>query len=532
MAGIEPHVAIRLKTTFPGVPKERTEFFYFPNTDVICADLDWFTNRYPMEMLETDRRRLKDARENFENKRYEIEQILTPGWLPADRHGFRDGRELYLYQKQAVEIVHRLKRLLLMDELGLGKTISALGVLAASPYLPAAIIVPSHLATQWAREAKKFTYLSTHIIKSRTPYSLPPANLYIFKYSNIIGWVDIAAKGIFRAVVFDEAQDLRRGEQALKGTAAKIFANNAEVKLAMTATPVYNYGSEIYEIVQYLEPNALGHREEFYREWCTWLGGEKWRVNDPDALGTYLREIQLALKREGTGEPVNTLPIEVEYDKEIERAEEDLARKLALTVLSGSFHERGVAARELDYRLRRVTGLAKAKQVAAYVRMHLEQGIPVLLSGWHRDVYAVWMKELGAYKPAFYTGTETAGVKDRSKERFVSGETDLMIISLRSGVGLDGLQRRCSTVIFGEFDWSPQVHTQVIGRLNRPGQKEKVTAIYLWANGGSDPVLIQVLGVKASQGRGITDPLKGVQQVYTDESRIKLLAKQYLEKTR
>ncbi len=76
-----------------------------------------------------------------------------------------------------------------------------------------------------------------------------------------------------------------------------------------------------------------------------------------------------------------------------------------------------------------------------------------------------------------------------------------MIISLRSGVGLDGLQHRCCTVVIGELDWSPQVHEQIVGRLERPGQTQQVQAIYLHANGGSDPLIIDMLGLKASQAR-------------------------------
>jgi hypothetical protein len=50
-----------------------------------------------------------------------------------------------------------------------------------------------------------------------------------------------------------------------------------------------------------------------------------------------------------------------------------------------------------------------------------------------------------------------------------------------------------------------------------------------YANGGSDPAMAAVLGLKSLQSRGITDPLKGVEQVTTDDSRIKLLAQRYLE---
>ena len=42
--------------------------------------------------------------------------------------------------------------------------------------------------------------------------------------------------------------------------------------------------------------------------------------------------------------------------------------------------------------------------------------------------------------------------------------------------------------------------------------------------------MVGLLGLKASQAAGIVDPLTGVSQIYSDESRIRQLAKQYLER--
>ena len=84
------------------------------------------------------------------------------------------------------------------------------------------------------------------------------------------------------------------------------------------------------------------------------------------------------------------------------------------------------------------------------------------------------------------------------------------------------------TVVFGELDWSPKVHDQVIGRLDRPGQTKPVTAYFLHADGGSDPLVVAMLGLKASQSKGIVDPLSGAEVVHSDESRIRLLAERYL----
>jgi hypothetical protein len=103
-------------------------------------------------------------------------------------------------------------------------------------------------------------------------------------------------------------------------------------------------------------------------------------------------------------------------------------------------------------------------------------------------------------------------------------------MSLRSGAGLDGLQHRCSTVVHGELDWSREVHKQLAGRLRPHARTDPITEIYIVADGGSDPCVAAVQGLKASQAHGIIDPGRGVQAVATDESRLKMLAQMFLER--
>src|SRR5690606_12969480 len=93
--------------------------------------------------------------------------------------------------------------------------------------------------------------------------------------------------------------------------------------------------------------------------------------------------------------------------------------------------------------------------------------------------------------------------KEHAVDRFTSRQTPLLIVSLRSGAGLDGLQHCCRTCVFGELDWSPQVHHQCIGRIARDGQTDPVTAYFLISESGLDPIMAEVLGVKNHQSNGI-----------------------------
>lgn len=248
------------------------------------------------------------------------------------------------------------------------------------------------------------------------------------------------------------------------------------------------------------------------------------RVVGRHAKGYFLRRTEHDATVEADMPPLNTVDWQVPWNDGAAEDAEALFKTLALTVLEGSFVQAGQAARELDMRMRLVTGMAKADQVAAYVDLLMKDTDRVLLAGWHRDVYDVWMRALRHHNPVMYTGTETPAKKGRSVEAFTKGDARVMLISLRSGAGLDGLQEYCTDVVFGELDWSPQVHKQVIGRLRRPGQRKQVTAHYLHTAGGSDPVIMDMLGVKADQSRGIVDPMLGIEARQQDDSRLRKLA--------
>jgi len=208
--------------------------------------------------------------------------------------------------------------------------------------------------------------------------------------------------------------------------------------------------------------------------------------------------------------------------------------ELAKLILAQGESHRGakmLASEELSNQLRQATGIAKAPYVAEFVRLLVSSGESVVLYGWHRDVYSIWLDRLADLAPVMYTGSESAAAKDAARLAFVSGERKVIIISLRSGAGLDGLQQVCRTVVFGELDWSPGVHEQCIGRVSRDGQADPVAAYFLISEEGSDPIMAEVLGLKREQSEGIRDPQREViERLQSTEGHIKRLAEEILRK--
>lgn len=527
---LAPHVAIAFKRLFPKVDAYSTAI-QISDSDETRADLLWFMSRYALETKHMDL--LEEGARRVQDLIAERDTILDPDWTPPEDCGFRPGKAPYLYQAQAAAVAIKNGGLLLGDEVGLGKTVSALAALVGGAPLPAAVVVQTHLADQWKRKIEEFTTLSVHVINTTKPYRLPAADVYVFRYSNIGGWIDKLKNGMIKSVVYDEIQELRHGSDTDKGKSCAIVSARASFRMGLTATPIYNYGDEMFRVLQFINPALLGTEDEFYREWCK--AGRI--VKDPDALGSYLRESGWYIRRDEDDPsvdrampPPNVIKVRVDWDSGAVADEAELMRKLAQSVMSGPFNEAGQAARELDLKMRQMTGIAKARGVAAYVRLLLRGGSRrVILAGWHRDVYAIWLKELAQYEPVLYTGSENPRAKAFSVEQFTQGHSRVFILSLRSGAGLDGLQQFCNDVVIGEFDWSPQVHHQIIGRARRPGQTEQVNAHYLFTDEGSDPVLIETLGIKSDQSRGINDPGMAPKLIHNDESRLKRLARYVLE---
>jgi len=404
------------------------------------------------------------------------------------------------------------------------------------------------LALQWKRELGKFLpQANVHIAKKMTPYPLSSVfgapDVLVITYHKLHGWAS-TLKGWAKTVIFDECHALRRNGSD-RYLAAEVLAQSCRWRMGLSATPTFNMGGEFYNIAQVLAPGLLGTRAEFASAWLqgsTDQGVEKSPIKDARAFGSYLRSIGF-LVRHTRAEVKRELPAvthiaqAVSSDPAALEAIKGDAAALARLILSEStdaHRESFTAGGQLDMMVRQATGIAKAPYVAEFVRMLCESGEQIILAGWHRAVYDIWLAALGAagIKVAMYTGSESATQKELSKKRFLAKEAQVLILSLRSGEGLDGLQEVCSVVVKGELDWTYSVHEQVIGRVNRDGQKSPILVYWLTSNSGSDPLIAQVLGVKEGQMKDIRDPSRpAIEERNTDPDRVRKLAEMYLAGT-
>jgi hypothetical protein len=531
---LAPQVCIRLKAIFPKIATTSVVPFVFDDKDETCSELQWFMQQYPLEITDKEVKRLNKKRKLHAQFLNEVNSLFTPDYTPR-KVTLKEGMIARHYQKVANDLLLKVKRYVLGDDLGLGKTVSGILGFFHPSALPAAVVCQTHLTHHWVQQIEKFTYLKVHVIKTRKCYDIPAGtDVCIFSYTKLQGWVDTFASAYFRYALFDEVQELRNATNSQrvskKYEASKVLSINAEYVLGMTATPIYIKAENIFHILNLIKEGCLGRYRDFEREWG-------YNISDRPAFGSYLRDSALFLRRTradvGMELPeVNVVEVAVEYDQEMVDNEMDLLRKLAVVITTGSFTERGDASRQFDLRLRQITGISKAKYVAAFVKMLLDNNEPVILFGWHREVYAIWDKELAAYKPCYYTGTETPGQKNNSKEAYINGETNLLIMSLASGAGLDGLQHRGNVVVFGELDHSPEKHRQCIGRVDRDGQTKRVDAFFVTCNDGSDPPMIAKLAEIKNMSFSILNPFSELPEQHSDDSGIKAMAEYILNRNK
>lgn len=555
----QPHVMIKLKQIFSGIKKDAIGTVELSDTPANCAELLWFCQRYPLDVVQRSYMAMQAALQH--EREATMAKVLAPDYVPpANTAMALPPRH---YQQVAADYVYHSGGLLLVDEMGLGKTCVGITVMTKPGTLPAVVVAESQICRQWCREIIKFAPgLLPHLVREGKPYDVTLSHydrskrqwihtrepdVLVMNYHKLSGWAEwLVKERRATTLIFDEVQALRHHETA-RHSAARTVRAAARWCLATSGTPIYNYGGEIWSVLDVVSPGSLGARDEFGREWCTSVGmdGSKLLVNDPDALGTYLRSSGVMLRRSakdvGKELPaMQTVIHQIDADTDVLADISANAIALAKTILAttGSGISKMQAHGEFDAKLRQATGIAKAPHVAQFVRMIVEQGHKVLLMGWHRAVYELWLRLLsderqGDLKPVFITGSETERQKDESFKKFTEGDSQVLILSHRSASGLDGMQKVCSRIVWGELPWCPGEMEQANYRLQRDGQGEIVTSYVLVADDGSDPVMMDILGVKDGQSNGIRDPGSAVAKPLAnqvDPAHIRKLAEAYLRK--
>lgn len=521
----EPQVLELAKRLFPGSDYDGTNIMFTATARAI-ENLNWLMLRFPLEIPDRETYgRDKEAAIALAARRAGANNGIVPASPPPEFRG-----TLYPYQAEDVAKMIAAGRMLNANQTGLGKTTESLAAIATANAYPALVVVPAQIIGQWQDMMETFlaltpggelpldTFVSASRmcaeLKGQTPYRLPDRPLYITHYGLLKYWRDVIESLGIKAVTFDEVQELRRTE-SMKYTAATAIAETAKYVWGLSATPVYNYGNEMWSVMNALDYYCLGDSMSFSREWC---GGWGKQVREPEKLGQYLVAESLLIRRRKRDKdvkmqlpPKHRLIVEIDHDESLYRHMAEKAIALSKSYDGLAWKDRGTAVRQIATESRQAAGASKAPYVAAWVKALIDAGERPLIFAHHHVVHDEITKALEGKGLVRLTGHENPKRKQEARRDFIEGRANAALLALRAATGYDGFQRRATCAVFAELDWSPAIHGQCEDRIWRPGfaGQDSLPIYYLTARNSYDQIVRDILGLKVQQATGVMldDPM-------------------------
>lgn len=512
----EPMVLELAKRIFPGsAANAMGGVVRFAATRRLVGELNWLMLRYPLDVRcpAVYKRDLREAVKHATLR--DTGANLTPAIPPGSFTG-----TLRPYQADGVAHMLHNKRCLVADDTGMGKTVMALAALAKTEAWPALVTCPAGpVQRQWEARAGEFLSFKwganllsdlVHIVQGGKDYEWPDVPIYVIHYGLMHYWRTRILEKQFRAIVPDECQNLRITGSQKYGIVSEA-ARHAEYIWSMSATPIYNYGDEIWSVMNLVDYNCLGDRASFLREWCD-SGGDQRIVLKPAVLHDHLKREGLMIRRTKREVGLQMPPKErsivpVDHDDHVYA---DLIREAAslarVYVKETVWERKGQLSRKIDEITRYATGMAKLPETVSFIDMLLSAGERPLIFAHHHDVEAGLAEGLRKHGIARITGLETPAQKSRAIADFLEGRVNGLIMALRTTAGVDGLERRGTCVVFAELDWSPSVHTQCEDRVWRNDVVDRLESLlcyYLVSETLYDETMRDRLGLKSQQIAGV-----------------------------
>ena len=439
-----------------------------------------------------------------------------------------NARELDHYPHQVETALKALKRfrgrVLLADEVGLGKTIEA--GLILSEYLlrglarRALILVPPALVKQWHAEleakfgiAARTTLDSSFRADPVAFFAAPGVVVASLATARIASNRALLLEQRFDLVIVDEAHHVKNRHTR---SWELVNALRSQFLLLLTATPIETDLGELYNLVTLLRPGTLGTEAEFRRRFTR--KDDALSPKDPEALRELLREVMIRNTRAASGvalppRAVRTVVVEpTPGEQELYQALIELTRQagpgrhqqgLRLLLEEAGSSAEAVASTaervqagtpELAAGLRRVASLARQNERSAKVERLLElvPGGKLLVFTRFRathDALVAALTERGVACASFHGG-HSAQARSEAVERF-RGPVDVMICSEVGGEG-QNLQF-CHRMVNYDLPWNPMLIEQRLGRIHRIGQTEPVEVVNLCTGGTAEERILEVL---------------------------------------
>ncbi len=399
---------------------------------------------------------------------------------------------------------------LIADDMGLGKTLQVITLLLKLKEeeilgpRKSLIVVPATLLTNWQHEINKFAPSLTPFIYhgQNRRLNLDNTDIVITTYSLVRNEKKVFAKHQWLVLISDETQNIKN--PASHQTKA-LKSIPADIKIAMTGTPVENRLMDYWSIMDYTIKGLLGKRTQFKEDFATPIE----RFRDHSRLEDFRKITNpFILRREKTDKSIiNDLPdkLEIEEYNPLTHQQAALYQRVLDQISESMRNSKGINRKGLIFKL--ITSL---KQICNHPVHYTKADHPKIAQSGKTSLLADLLKKIidingktlifTQYKqmgdllvqmlpdvlqttPLFLHGGLTRRKRDQLINQFQQeSHFPLMILSLRAGgTGLN--LTAANHVIHYDLWWNPAVENQATDRAFRIGQKRDVTVYRLITQG-------------------------------------------------
>lgn len=439
---------------------------------------------------------------------------------------------LFPYQREGMLHLAFTERALLADEMGLGKTIQAIAACALLRRLDRAqrvlVVTPASLKGEWEEQIRQFTDLPTRLVFGGLPARRDAYEAGTFftvvNYEQMIrDALEVNARFRPDVVVLDEAQRIKNWNTQ---TAQAIKRLKSRYAFILTGTPIENRIDELYSLMDFLEPRALGPLFRFNRDFYQF--DDRGRPAGYRDLARLHERIAPYMLRRRKSDVETELPDrtdrqhfvkltpkqQVAYDErnEIVSRLAALAARRPLTQQESERLMMNLAMMRmicdttyiLDPKVRDCPKLAELEKVLEECREN--EGVKVI-------VFSEWEKMLELVRDlcrrlklgfAWHTGSVPQQKRRAEINAFKSDPNCRVFLSTDSGSTGLNLQN-ASVVVNCDLPWNPAKLEQRIARAWRKHQTRAVTVINLVAEGTIEHRMLETLANKQALSDGVLD---------------------------
>ena len=418
--------------------------------------------------------------------------------------------ELYTYQQEGYLWLKSLREQslggLLADDMGLGKTMQVIAYMANlkenNRLKPTIIVVPKSLVENWENEISKFISFKKLVYKHMGGDRVKDEN-YIKTFDIVITTYDILVRDQlilgkinWQTMIIDEAQKIKNSS-TLYSSAAK--AMKAEHVIALTGTPVENNLSELWSIVDFVQPGLLDSYSVFKERFQNPIEKNLDNIEVIDQISDELiATIRPIFLRRTKKEKLKDLPSKIIKHKYCQLGEEQLklygetiennrndkrkgqALKYLQELLMLSSHPNLISKAKDEKASELIKKCPKLQMTLDILRDIKNKKEKVIVFTRFKDMQSILRSAIYAefnMSVSLINGDVTDKRLDIIREFEEKDGFNILILSPRAaGTGLNIVG--ANHVIHYTREWNPAVENQATDRVYRIGQNKDVYVYY------------------------------------------------------